>query len=83
MHLLNMVLSRYIVKLAWEPSVPQFTHSYFRRLPALGRKLRFYLFFSIKVDQLKTQNLAKKISRDFSDFPYKNLRQILIGLKFY
>ena len=27
--------------LAWEPSVAQGTHTYSRRLPAIGRKLRF------------------------------------------
>ena len=37
---------------AWEPSVAQGTHSYYRRLQALGLKLRFQLFFSIKVDPL-------------------------------
>jgi len=30
--------------LAWEPSIVQDTQSYSRRLPALGRKLRFYFF---------------------------------------
>ena len=28
-------------ELAWEPSVAQVTHCYSRRLPTLGRKLRF------------------------------------------
>ena len=28
-------------ELAWEPSTAQVTHSYFRRLPALGLKLQF------------------------------------------
>ena len=44
--------------LAWEPNVAQVSHGYSRRLPALGCKLRFYLFFLIKVDllNLKSQN---------------------------
>jgi len=36
----NKQLDMYFIKsLAWEPSVVQVTHSYSRRLPALGRKL--------------------------------------------
>ena len=31
----------YIYILAWEPSVAQGTHSFSRRVPAYGRKLRF------------------------------------------
>ena len=30
-----------IGNLAWEPSVAQVTHSLYRRLPAIGLKLRF------------------------------------------
>ena len=33
-----------LYRLAWEPSVAQETHSYFRCLPALGRKLQFEIF---------------------------------------
>ena len=33
------------------------THSYFRRLPALGLKLRFKLFFPIKMDPLNLESL--------------------------
>ena len=42
---------RYNNRLAWEPSVAHGTQSYSRRLPALDRKLRLYLFFPI-VDPL-------------------------------
>ncbi len=40
--------SDFIFELAWEPSVAQGTHSYFRRLPALGLKLRFSQFSTHK-----------------------------------
>ena len=33
--------SDFIFELAWEPSVAQGTHSYFRRLPALKRPTQF------------------------------------------
>ena len=39
--LLNAVVSLTNFKLAWEPSLAQSTHSYYRRLPALSRKLQF------------------------------------------
>ena len=43
-------------ELAWEPCIAQDTHdSYFRRLPALGRKLRFSLVFPMKVDLLNVE----------------------------
>ena len=38
--------------LAGVPSVAQGSHNYSRRFPALGPKLRFYLFLSLKVDPL-------------------------------
>ena len=41
---------------AWEPSVLQVTHSYFRHLPALGLNLRFLQVFIIKVDPLKLES---------------------------
>ena len=47
----------YIYKLSWQPSVAQVTHIYSRRLPALGRKLRFQLFFLIKVDPINLELL--------------------------
>ena len=48
--------------LAWEPSVAQITHSYSRRLPALGCKLRLLLFFPIyNSTQLESQNLTKNM----------------------
>ena len=50
-------------RLAWKPSVTRGNHRYSRSLPALGRKLRFGLFFSIKVDPLNLESLnqAKNI----------------------
>ena len=45
-------------KLAWEPIVDQVAHSYSHRLPALGRKLRFWLFFHITGNPL---NLESKL----------------------
>jgi len=50
--------------LAEVPSVAQVTYNYFRRLPKLDFKLRFYLFF---------RNCS-------SDFPHQNLRQISQGV---
>jgi len=38
-----------IERLAWE-------HSYSSRLPALSRKIRFFLFFSIKVDPFNSMS---------------------------
>ena len=45
-------------KLSLEPSVAQ---GYCRRLPALGRKLRFLLFFSIKVDPLNVESQKSQL----------------------
>ena len=68
----NKQLDMYFIKsLAWEPSVVQVTHSYSRRLPALGRKLRIYLFFPIKVDTLYLESL----NHAENEFPRSNLRQ--------
>ena len=51
---------------AWEPSVAQVTYSYSRRLLALGHKLRFEPFFTLKADllNLESQNKAKNITVD-------------------
>ena len=59
--------------IAWEPSVAQGTHSYSRCLPARGRKLRFSLFFPIKVDpiNLESQNQAKNIPVVLPSSPIK------------
>ena len=46
--------------LAWEPSVAKGTHSYSRRLPALGRKLRFPLMFNIDEDAIKEKGIFKQ-----------------------
>ena len=58
-----LIMNLIYTKLAWEPSFPQVTHSYTRRLPALDRKLRFLLFFPIKVDPLNldSENQLKNI----------------------
>ena len=56
--------------------------SYFSRLPALGRKLQFDLFFPLKVEShnLKSQNQAIEHSRGSPEFPCQNLRQIFPGV---
>ena len=41
---------------AWEPGGDQGSHSKSRRLPAPCRKLRFKLFFPLKVDPLNLQS---------------------------
>ena len=51
-------------------SVAQVTHSFSRRLPAIGLKLRFKQFFPIKVDQLNL-NQAKNISMVLLSSPIK------------
>ena len=55
--ILMIVLFSYY-KLAWEPIVDQVAHSYSHRLPALCRKLRFWLFFHITGNPL---NLESKL----------------------
>ena len=63
--------------LAWEPSVAHGTHSFSRRVPVPGLKLRFYLFFpcTIRPNQLRISKPTKD-SRGASNFPNQNLRQI-------
>ena len=58
-------------RLAWKPSVTRGNHRYSRSLPALGRKLRFGLFFSIKVDPLNLESLnqAKNIPVGLASSP--------------
>jgi len=41
---------------AWEPGWDQGSHSKYRRLPAPCRKLRFKLFFPLKVNQLNLES---------------------------
>ena len=67
--------------IAWEPSVAQGTHSYSRCLPARGRKLRFSLFFPIKVDpiNLESQNQAKNIPVVLPSSPIKTWGKLVQG----
>ena len=38
------------------PVLPRGIRSYFRRLPAFGRKLQFKLFFPLKLDQFNLES---------------------------
>jgi len=51
------MLDHFINLLAWEPSIAKGSH--FRRLPALGLRLQFSLFFHIKVDPLNLESQTK------------------------
>ena len=66
------------------PSVAQVTHSYFRRLPALGRFYKETDFF-FKVNPLNLDFLyqAKNIPVDLPGSPMKTLDKSLEGLQSY